>query len=138
MTRPMRHTFIATPFATPFATLVLCLAPVVCLAQPVDAERDAALFLESVVVAKRGPLCGARMPGFAQRFEPTFAQWRVQRARQLEAGEAALREATVKESIDFAQHVGSISDRAARTLGKASQGALEVNCEAMLRRLAEP
>jgi hypothetical protein len=134
--RPCRNHF--DPLRARFATLVLCLAPVVGLAQPVDAEQDAALFLESIVVAKRGPLCGARMPGFAQRFEPAFAQWRAPRARRLEAGEAALRVATAKENIDFVQHVGSISDRAARALGKASQGALEVNCEAMLRRLAEP
>lgn len=132
----MRHIFFASRFATSCATLALCLAPTVCLAQPADAEQDAALFVESVVVAKRGPLCAARMPGFAEKFEPTFAQWRAQRASRLAAGEAALRAATVNESLDFTVHVGSISDRAARVLGKASQSTLEVNCEAMLRRLA--
>ena len=120
------------------AALTLCVAASVCRVQANDDEADAALFLESVVMAKRGPLCAARIAGFAEKFDPALARWRADRAVRLDQGEAVLRAAAAKEQLDFALHVATVTDTAARLLGKASQAVLEANCEAMHRRVVEP
>jgi hypothetical protein len=123
---------------TPLVALALCAMPLLTFAQAGEAEQNAELYLESVLIAKRGPLCAARMPGYAQRFEPAFALWRAQMAPKLDAGEAFLRAAAQAEKVDFAQHVGDVTDAPARRLGKASQSVLENNCEIMLRRIGAP
>ncbi|MEQ1805833.1 MAG: hypothetical protein ABL900_10705 [Burkholderiaceae bacterium] len=112
--------------------------PALCFAQTSEAERNAELYLESVVIAKRGPLCAARIGGFAERFEPAFAHWRARMAPRLNAGEAFLRAAAHAEKADFAEHVSNVTDAPARRLGKASQNILETNCEILLRRIAAP
>ena len=116
--------------------LLLCLTPLLAAGQPSETTQDTTLFLESVVMAKRGPLCAARMPGFAQAFEPAFDKWRAERAPRLRAGESLLREAAANEKFDFALHVAAVTDAPARQLGKASQSVLETNCNAMLRKVA--
>lgn len=107
-------------------------------AQPAGPDPDAALYIESVVLAKRGPLCAARLPGYADAFEPVFVKWQAERAPQLQRGEALLREAIAKEQLDFAMHLSALTDPPARHLGKATQSVLETNCQAMLRRLGGP
>lgn len=104
-------------------------------AQSEAPDPDSALYIESVVLAKRGPLCAARMPGYADAFDPAFAKWQAERALELQRGEARLRGALAKEKVDFGLHLNAITDPPARQLGKASQGVLEANCQAMLRRL---
>jgi hypothetical protein len=98
-------------------------------------DPDSALYIESVVHAKRGPLCAARIPGYADAFAPVFARWRADRASQLERGESLLREALASEKLDFDLHLSAITGPPARQLGKLSQSVLETNCQAMLRRL---
>jgi hypothetical protein len=120
------------------AAVMICVAASIGRAQANDDEADAALFLESVVMAKRGPLCAARIVGFAEKFEPALARWRADRAVRLDQGEAILRAAAAKEQLDFALHVATVTDTAARLLGKASQAVLETNCEAMHRRVVDP
>ena len=120
------------------AAVMICVAASIGRAQANDDEADAALFLESVVMAKRGPLCAARIAGFAEKFEPALARWRADRAVRLDKGEAVLRAAAAKEQLDFALHVATVTDTAARLLGKASQAVLETNCEAMHRRVVDP
>lgn len=117
-------------------TLALAQAPG--RAQSTAPDPDSALYIESVVLAKRGPLCAARLPGYAEAFDPVFAQWQAERAPQLDRGQALLREAVAKEQVDFARHLSALTDPPARQLGKASQSVLEANCQAMLRRLAGP
>lgn len=115
--------------------LALCIAGAPGWAQSEAPDPDSALYIESVVLAKRGPLCAARMPGYADAFDPVFAKWQSERAPQLQRGESLLREALAKEKLDFERHLSAITDPPARYLGKASQRVLEVNCQAMLQRL---
>ena len=115
---------------------VLCLTPLLAAGQPSESPQDTTLFLDSIVLSKRGLLCAARIPGFAEAFEPAFAEWRAERASRLKTGESLLREAAANEKFDFTLHVAAVTDPPARQLGKASQRVLETNCKAMLRKVA--
>lgn len=134
---PKRSKRVAPAFAL-LAALALAALPGLSLAQTSESEQNAELYLESVLIAKRGPLCAARMPGYSQKFEPAFAAWRAQVAEKLDAGESFLRAAAQAEKVDFAQHVGDVTDAPARRLGKASQSVLVTNCEILLRRIGAP
>lgn len=104
-------------------------------AQTEAPDPDSALYIESVVYAKRGAICTARLSGYADSFEPVYAKWQAERAPQLKRGEVVLREALAKEGVDFSRHLSALTDPPARHLGKASQRVLEANCQAMLQRL---
>jgi hypothetical protein len=119
------------------APIIVALGMACALGRAQAPDPDSALYIESVVLAKRGPLCAARMPGYAEAFEPAFAKWKSERAARLQRGETVLREELAKATLDFNLHLGAITDPPARQLGKLSQAMLETNCQAMLRRLGD-
>jgi hypothetical protein len=101
-------------------------------------EPSAMLYLESLAMSKRAPICASRMPEFANKFDPAFATWRQSNTDLLQKGEATLKAAAAAEKKDFNAFVGAVTDGSAHALQKATPSVAEESCNAMLKLVNTP
>ncbi|MES2298393.1 MAG: hypothetical protein V4582_15215 [Pseudomonadota bacterium] len=122
-----------------FLAYFLCLcSPLPVHAQSSAGERSAMQYLEFVGMSKRAPICATRIAGFAAKFEPAFAKWQKENSVTLEKGESFLRAAAAAAKMDYAAHVGAVTDTSARLLESASPNIVNETCNAMLQKISAP
>jgi len=107
------------------------------LAQQLQIEQSAMLFVESAAMPKKAKACSNRIPGFASRYEKVFSTWHKFHQQRLAEGEMFLRSDAEKNNIPFQKSIDEITNIYAQLLEKTPLSLLEKNCDAMLEQLAE-